>query len=533
VATTSEVFTLGLQQLRAGNLQAAERLYSQIVQANPTHAEAHCNLGLALAGQGKLNEAVLHFRQAVYLQPSFTEAHNNLGTALRRQGDWQEAIQCFQRSLKLDPHFSDAHYNLGNALKDRGQWDEAVDHYQQALRLNANNANIHNNLASVLQNQRKLDEAVSRYQQALQINPNHAEAHRNLGTALQGQGKLELALEHYRQAIRIRPNFAEPHHDRALLQLLLGDFEHGWPEYEWRFRLPALGKPRHFSQPVWDGASLAGRTILLHAEQGLGDTMQFIRFVPLVKRSEGTVIVECQAALLPLLANTAGIDCLAARGSALPAFDCHAPLLSLPRILGINTANIPSAVPCLHAHAKLIERWKHHMSGMRLEPQHRMSDLLVGIAWQGNPAFRNDYLRSIPLSHFARLAQVDGVSLVSLQKGPGTEQLTGDDIKKCIGNLDEVAGPFMDTAAIMTYLDLVICSDSAVAHLAGTLGVPVWVALPLVPDWRWLLEREDSPWYPTMRLFRQTRAGCWDDVFARMGDELKQLVISNTAEPEA
>jgi tetratricopeptide (TPR) repeat protein len=532
VATISELFTLGLQNLTAGDLQAAERLYVQIVRANPAHAEAHCNLGLALAGQGKLNEAVHHFRQAVHLQPNFTAAHNNLGTALRSQGHWKEAIQCFQQALKLDPRFGDAHYNLGNALKDRGQLEEAVDHYHQALRLNPNNANIYNNLGTVLQNQRKLDEAVSHYQQALQINPNHAEAHRNLGTTLQAQGKLAPALEHYQKAIRIRPEFAEPRHDLALLQLLLGDFERGWPEYEWRFRVPGLGRPRHFSQPLWDGAALDHQTVLLHAEQGLGDTMQFVRYLPLVKRSRGKVIVECQPSLLPLLGNAAGMDRLVARGSPLPPFDCHAPLLSLPRILNTSATNVPGPVPYLHADATLIEHWNRPMSDLRLDNGRRMSHFLVGIAWQGNPAFRGDHQRSIPLSHFAGLASADGVRLVSLQKGPGTEQLTGNHIKR-IANLDDAAGPFMDTAAIMMHLDLVICSDSAVAHLAGALGVPVWLALPLVPDWRWLLSREDSPWYPTMRLFRQTRAGRCDEVFARIAEELKRVLRQQQAEPEA
>jgi len=595
MATVAEMFALALQNHRAGNLHLAEQLYQQILQADPGHAETHfklgnirlrqkkwdeaithyhqalnlkpndadvhSNLGLALGAQAKLDEAVAHFRLALSLNPNFAEAHNNLGIALRSQGNWEEACHCFQQALKLNPRFAEAFYNLGNALKDQGQWDDAVAHYRQALQLNPHNANVHNNLGSVLQNQQKLDDAVGHYQQALDLCPNHAEAHRNLGTALQCQGRLEDALRQYQQALQIRPDFPEAHHDQALLRLLQGDFERGWPEYEWRFKLPRSGR-RSFTEPLWEGAALDGRTILLHAEQGLGDTLHFVRYAPLVKERGGTVIVECQPPLLRLLAGVPGIDHLLARGSPLPDFNVQAPLLSLPGILHTTLAAIPGTVPYLHADAKLVEQWRNSaMCDVRCAMSeevvltsdigHLTSDFLVGIAWQGNPAFRGDRNRSIPLASFARLAQVEGVQLISLQKGPGTEQLKQLRIADCglrierqeikplresairnpqsaildLGDrLDEASGAFMDTAAIMKNLDLVVSSDTAIPHLAGALGVPVWVALPLVPDWRWLLEREDSPWYPTMRLFRQTHSGSWEDVFELMAEELKAVV---------
>jgi hypothetical protein len=282
---------------------------------------------------------------------------------------------------------------------------------------------------------------------------------------------------------------------------------------------------------LWDGADLGGRTILLHAEQGLGDTIQFMRYVPLVKERNAHVIVECPQSLVPLLTGFPGCDRLVANGTALPTFDVHSPLLSLPRILHTVLETIPAAIPYLsgvRCPVSGVRRWAGFDTG------HRTPDtgLTVGIAWQGAPGFRNDRQRSIPLKQFAPLARVEGVRLVSLQKGPGTEQLS-DNRQLATDNfhvavlgeyIDETAGAFMETAAVMCRLDLVITSDTSIAHLAGALGVAVWVALPFVPDWRWLLDRPDSPWYPTMRLFRQKRYGDWPGVFENMAQELGRVV---------
>jgi len=471
MATVAEAFSLAVQHHRVGNLRQAEQLYQQILRLQPDCPEAHNALGLLLPSLGRLEEAVTHCRQALHYRPEYPEAHNNLANAL---------------------HLQD-----------------------------------------------KLDEAVAHYHQALRLMPHYAEAHNNLGLALTGQAKLDEALAHYRQCLETRPDFAGAHWNRSLLWLLRGNFEQGWQEYEWRrWTLPEF-TTRPFSQPLWDGSALSGRTILLVAEQGLGDTLQSIRYAPLVKQRGGTVIVECLPPLLRLLAGFPGIDRLVARGSPLPAFDVQAPLLSLPRIFHTALATIPRAVPYLRANPQLVEHWRKSPKSEVRSPKSnpslrtsdfglRTSDFLVGLAWQGSPTYRYDRQRSIPLAHFARLAKAEGVQLISLQKGPGTEQLgalAGQLPVLDLGSrLDEGSGAFMDTAAIMMNLDLVISSDTAIPHLAGALGVPAWVALPLVPNWRWLLEREDSPWYPTMRLFRQTRQGQWEDVFERMAEELKAVV---------
>jgi hypothetical protein len=310
----------------------------------------------------------------------------------------------------------------------------------------------------------------------------------------------------------------------------LGKWREAWPEYEWRWQ--TKGFPRFaFGQPRWDGQGNAG-TLLVLGEQGLGDTLQFVRYLPLVRKRGWKVIFQPQSPLTRLL----GAD-------RAPDFDAYVPLLSLAGVFHTTPDTVPAAVPYLHSDAGLAEYWRGQLresakskvrsaksegTALTSHIAHRTSHLLVGIAWQGDPTFRSDRQRSIPLTCFAPLVQVQGVKLISLQKGPGTEQLREMKDVQDLGNrLDEAAGPFMDSVAILQSVDLVVCSDTAVAHLAGALGVPVWLALPVVPDWRWLLQRSDSPWYPSMRLFRQTRRGDWDEVFERMARELKKLTIVN------
>jgi Glycosyltransferase family 9 (heptosyltransferase) len=307
--------------------------------------------------------------------------------------------------------------------------------------------------------------------------------------------------------------------NRALLWLMQGNWTDGWREYEWRlqtkeYRQHALAGPR------WDGAPLAGRTIILVAERGLGDTIQFVRYAPLVRERGGRVIVLCQGALQPLLAGAPGIDQLAADDRPLPAFHVHARLHSLPAIFQTTLKTVPAAVPHLEADTALANHWSQELAAY--------AGYKIGIAWQGSRKFAGDRERSIPLAHFKPLAEVRGVQLVSLQKGPGSEQLRDLGGKFPIidlgGRLDVSSGAFMDTAAVMKSLDLVVTSDTAIAHLAGALGVPVWVALSSSPDWRWMMERSDSPWYPSMVLFRQHRRGDWGEVFERIARAAKERI---------
>jgi hypothetical protein len=436
----------------------------------------------------------------VRLQPNFAEAWNNLGLTLKQQGDLDEPIRCYREALRYQPAYLAAHMNLGNALR------------QQAL----------------------LVEAADRYREALRLKPDFAEAYSALGVVFQELGSFDESMDCYEQALTFKQDLAEAHWNRGVLRLLLGDLEQAWPDYEWRWTQTRATR-RVFSQPLWDGSDLQGGIILLYTEQGRGDTLQFIRYMPLLKQRGAKVVVECNKSLMPLLARVRGIDELLASDSALAAFDVHVAVGSLPGIFHTSLATIPKVVPYLQADALLVRQWQQELRESRkAEVESRAPAFSIGICWQGDTAYGADRQRSIPLIHFARLAQMDGIRLISLQKGLGTEQLKPGqpaNLLDLTGRLDESSGAFMDTAAIMANLDLVITSDTAIAHLAGALAVPVWVALPHIPDWRWLLERVDSPWYPTMRLFRQSRAGDWDEVFERIAEELRSAQRRGNAGP--
>ena len=485
MATISEALAIAVQHHQAGRLQAAEQVYRQILAVEPALAEAHNNLGVALQDQGKPDEAVACYRRALTLKPGFTEAHNNLGNALKCRGQLDEAIASYRRALELKPEFAQAHYNLGNAFQEQGN----------------------------------LDDAVACYCRALELKPDHAGTHYNLGNALKDQRKLDHALACFRRALELNPDHAEAHWTRAFTWLLAGDWQRGWPEYEWRWRTKEFVL-RRFPQPWWEGESLAGKTILLHAEQGLGDTIQFVRYAPLVKQRGATVVVACQEPLVRLLEGCAGIDQLVAHVEDVRAFDLHAPLLSVPGILKTSLETIPAKVPHVVAKPELVEQWRARLADL--------DGFRVGITWQGNPEFRGDRFRSIPLGHFAPLARIRGVRWISLQKGVGSQQLAEVRDRFPVVDLGSRLQDFTDTAAVMKNLDLVITSDTAAAHLAGALGVPVWVALSFAADWRWLLDRSNSPWYPTMRLFRQRKWGNWRDVFQAIEKALSERLQASS-----
>jgi tetratricopeptide (TPR) repeat protein len=536
---------LGSAHFRQGDFDGAIVRFQELLRLKPDHIAAHYNLGLAHQYQGRFEEAINAYLKALQFQPDLHVARNNLGAALKALGRFEEAIACYRQILLLKPDYAEVHANLGNALALQEKLEEAVTCYRMALQLRPDSAETHYNLGFALSKHGRVEEASAALREALRLKPDHVEALFNLGIILHEQGHLDEALALYERALGTVPHHVGTHINRGLLWLMRGDFARGWPEFEWRWRTKDM--PGYaFQQPRWDGAALEGKTILLYAEQGLGDTLHFIRYIPLVKARGGSVIVECQPPLLRLLADFPGIDRLIGRGSIFPAFDVYAPLLSLPAIFHTTLASVPAPVPYLSANATLVNYWRRNMSAVRcpmsdvkiassdLGP--RTSDIgrifRIGIAWQGNPGRPDDGHRSIPLKCFLRLAQVPGVDFVSLQKGPGTDQITALasywPLLDLSSRLDESAGPFMDTAAVMRNVDLVIAADTAVPHLAGALGIPVWLALSLVPDWRWLLERGDSPWYPTMRLFRQTRYGQWEDVFDRIAEELTKLAADKT-----
>jgi len=508
---------LGNALREQGELDEAVERLRYALRLRPDFPDALHNLGLALHDQGKLEEAVVQLTQAVRLRPDFAEVLNDLGMICGKMKRWDEAADHFQQFVRLRPDHADGYAHLGAVLREQGKLDESADRLRQAVRINPASANIRSNLGLTLQQLGQLVEAEEHLREAIRLDPDHADAHNNLGVSLAQMNRFDDAISEYGEALRIKPDQAVYRRNRALAWLTQGDFEKGWPEYEHRWKCPGFVE-RNFKAPRWTGEPIENKTILLYAEQGLGDTLQWIRFAPLVKQFGANVIAEVQPSLMRLLSRVKGIDRLYAQGETLPAFDFHIPLGSLPGVFQTTVETVPAEVPYLTAEEERVEYWSGQLSAL--------SEFKVGIAWQGNPKQGGDRLRSIPLIHFAPLARLDGVQLISLQKEPGSEQLKemadALPIIDLARRLDLSGGAFLDTAAVMMSLDLVITCDTAIGHLAGALGVPVWLALSSAADWRWLTHRDDTPWYPSMRLFRQSRLGRWDDVFERMAEEIEK-----------
>jgi tetratricopeptide (TPR) repeat protein len=507
---------LGLAYWAAGQPQEALAAYDLAVRYDPNYADAYNNRGVALQRLGRMAEAAICFEEAVRCNPHFAEACSNLGAAYQDQGRMAEAIASFEHAVRCKPEFAAAHNNLGVAYLAEGRAEEAVACSREAVRLLPDYSEGHYNLGLALKKLDRHDEAIAAFHQALRCRPEYADAYNDVALTFQAQGKLDEALAAFDEAVRLRPDFADAHLGRASTLLLGGDFERGWPEYEWRWRCPGfVAPPLHRSQPAWDGGSLEGRTLLLRAEQGMGDTLQFIRYTQALKERGARIILEGQATLLPLLRTCAGIDQTMLLGDMPPPYDVHAYLLSIPRLVGTKLGSVPAEVPYLTADVSLREQWRNEME--------KLPGFKVGISWQGNPGHKNDRNRSFPLAALSPLAKVPGVHLVSLQKGPGSEQFPALAEQFALTEVGSRLDTFMDTAAVLLNLDLVVTADTALAHLAGALAVPVWVPLPFSPDWRWLLDREDSPWYPTMRLFRQPGPRQWTPVFERIAQELSVI----------
>jgi Flp pilus assembly protein TadD len=491
--TLSESLALAVKCHQAGDVVQAERLYREILLAHPCNVDALHLLGLIAFQAGRFDAAVDWIRQSLHYKPEFAEAQLDLGRAFLGTGKREEATACLREAVRLKPDLAAAHYHLGLTL-----WPEG-----------------------------RLEEAEACFRHTLRLAPDWMAAQNPLGFTLALQGRLEEALALFQGILRFNPRHAEAHMNQALVWLLQGRWADAWSEHEWRWQCKQFPPPLH-PPPFWDGSPLAGRTILLWAEQGMGDTFQFLRYVPLVKERGGTVIVECQKPLVRLLAGCPGVDQLVAQGSRLAgSADVHAPLMSLPGVFGTTPDATPAPVPYIHADARLVERWRLELAPSR--------EFKIAIVWQGDPSYRRDRQRSIPLACFEPLARLPGVRLFSLQKGYGIEQLrqAAFPVTDLGPRLDETAGPFMDTAAVLRCVDLVVASDTAVLHLAGALGVRVWAALPYAPDWRWLLDRDDSPWYPTARLFRQTTPGDWAGVFERITAAVRQLLARSNGAGEA
>ncbi len=512
---------LGVNLGDTGRVDEAIVAYRQAVACKPDYSDAYNNLGIALAKKGQLDDAVAAYLRALQAQPAHVGAMTNLGNALKDQGHFEEAIATYQRALDIEPSFPQAWTNLGIALALHGRLDEAVAAHSRALALDPHYLVAHNNLSIALRERGDLDDAMVECRRALDLQPACAAAHNNLGNALRELGRYAEAEANYRRALEIEPDLGEAQFNYAVLLLLRGDYERAWPLYESR-RHEVGHVPRQFPQPAWTGEPLAGRRVLIHAEQGFGDAIQFVRYAGLIAESGGEVIVECPRPLAKLFRTATGVHQVVATGDPLPPFDLHVAMLSQP--LGFRTTRdtIPAAVPYLSADPARSVIWRH-----RLGPRH--SRPRVGLAWAGNSKtvlLRRRHLTPIDLYP---LLTISGVDFYSLQVGHDLARFRDLEGAAPVIDLTAEIADFADTAALITELDLVISVDTAVAHLAGALGRPIWTLLPFVPDWRWGLETTTSPWYPSMRLYRQTTAGDWSTVVSRAATELREQF--DTSEP--
>jgi tetratricopeptide (TPR) repeat protein len=515
-------FNLGNTYLDQSKFERAIFHYQGALALNPAYAEAYFNLGIVLLELGRFDVAIAAFRNTLTLKPHNAEALYNMGIAFQAQSKLEEAIASYQKAVLLKPDFPHAYNNMGNACQDLGDTRKAIVCFQKALQLEPDYVEGHYNLGKSYHVQNRYADAISCYHKALQIAPGFDRACNNLAKTYQDMRRLENAAHFYRKALELNPGYAEAHFNFATLNLLTGNFKAGWRGYEWRFKCRDWKRtyPYRYHIPRWDGERFIGRTLYVHSEQGFGDTIQFIRYLPLVKARGGSVIFETMAPLLELFKNFPGIDELVitpADGQPAVACDLCTPLLSLPAIFGTTLKTIPADIPYLFADPTQTSEWQNDLGSKGFK---------VGLVWAGKSSHDNDHARSCKLENFIPLANVPKVRLYGLQTGKAAGQAAELAAEMNLISLSENFENFADTAGVVANLDLIISVDTAVAHLAGAMGKPVWVLLPFVPDWRWFLDRNDSPWYPTMRLFRQEKQGDWVTVMRRVVEEV-QAVAKN------
>jgi len=530
--------------LQKGDLWRAEFLYRQVIQQAPLRFEAYVPLAMIFIQRGQTQEAAKTFEHALQLKPNdptalfhygnvlhalqrpddalasydralqvspdFLDCLNNRAVVLCAQDRFEEALIGLDRALALNPANALAHHNRGIALAGLERFGEAVKAYDAALALVPDHADIWNNRAAALAKLHRLSEAVESYDKALSLNPGSAEALYNRGVALTELKRIEEALQSYKHCVALAPNDAKATYNLSLCLLQLGRLEEGFRLYESRKRLPT--GLHHYPKPVWSGGEdISGKSLLVRAEQGAGDIIQFSRYLALLQNRGAKVILAVSGKLIRLL-KSLGVEIVSADGPA-PDFDYHVSLMSLPFLLGTTLENIPAFIPYLAAEPELARKWKDRIGDTGFK---------IGIVWQSS-ASGTAIGKSFPLRQYAGLSKIPGVRLISLQRHDQAGEVNDFPVEQFGPEFDGGADAFIDSAALMQSLDLVITSDTGTAHLAGALGRPVWVALKYVPDWRWLLDRSDTPWYPTMRLFRQPAAEDWDGLFGQMQTELATL----------
>jgi tetratricopeptide (TPR) repeat protein len=494
--------------------------FNRALAIKPDYAEGLYNRGNALADLKRLDEAVASYARALAIKPDYAEALYNRGIALKDLKRLDEALASFIRVLAIKPDYADALNNRGIVLKDLERVDEALASYDRALAIKPDYPEALYNRGNALTELKRLDEALASFDRAIALRPDYADVLNNRGTVLKDLKRIDDALASYDRVLAIKPDHADALCNRGLAQLLGGNYRKGFEGCEWRWETNGFSsKAPNIGATKWQGEELAGRSILVFSEQGLGDQIQFTRYLPLLIQRGAKVTYFCPAQLVRLLRPLDPQIAFVSSLSGEESFDFQCALMSLPLRFGTELGSIPSRVPYLKAEADLAGAWKHRIGEAGFK---------IGISWQGNPNGKIDRGRSFPLSELSPLARRPGIRVISLQKNHGLDQLVNLPADAAVETLGDGfdGGPdaFIDTAAVMSNLDLIVTSDTSIAHLAGALGRPTWVALQHVPDWRWLLDRDDSPWYPTMRLFRQQARDDWSPVFRDMAVELDAVL---------
>lgn len=471
----------------AGNLQKAEQMYLQILDQEPDHPDATHFMGVLAYNAGNNDAAVAYLKKAIEMMPSNAGCLNNMGNVFQQQGRYLESVKWYETAIRINPGHKMAHNNIAVAYLHLGD----------------------------------LDKALMSAERVLALDPEYAEAHNNQCEIFRAMGDNDKALAAVNNALSIDPDMVSAHWNRALIWLLKGNFQDGWPEYEWRWRRPTTQNRAFAHGALWQGEDIKGKTLFVYEEQGLGDTLQFIRYLPMLRNLGARIVFETGPALIRLVAENQVYDRLLVglKGvdtRSVDRFDFHVPLLSLPHIFKTKIETIPNNTPYLRADPTLCHIWKNRLS--------RDDSFRVGLVWAGRPLHKNDCNRSVPLRLFETLGKVKGVSFYSLQKEKHEKWTDMDSLKIFERDLGPEISDFADTAAIMENLDLIISVDTSVVHLAGAMGKPVWTLVPFAPDFRWLLDRGDSPWYPTMQLFRQTSSREWAPVMEQVSSALAQRV---------
>lgn len=500
-----------------GDNSQAEQAYRTALQQASDDAESLWGLGHVLVAQGQPKEGRLHLARALDLAPDVPGIVIDYAQALVACGAFIDARRILETAHARWPENAEMLFNLGMVHGEYGDRALAEQEVRQAIALDPELGVAHNYLGILLEKRGLWEAAHDAYRSAIRLDENFPEPYSNLGNLLAGRLRLDEAERCYRKTIKLNPNLAEAHHNLGLLLLLTGRLEEGWRLYRSRWKAPdAREHVRVFARPEWRGEPLDGKKILVHAEQGFGDTLQFVRYMPLLRKLGAQVIFESQSALIRLLEGVAGIDHLMRRGDPFPEYDFHVPLLNLPGLVDARLDNLPAVIPYVFPLKAASEKWRTQLSALG-------SGLKVGIAWAGNPKHANDRSRSLPVRKLALLADIENLHWISLQKHTACPPADESNVPLPLTDWTGDFNDYTDTAALIDQLDLVVAVDTSVAHLAGALGKPVWIMLPYAPDWRWLLGRSDTPWYPTAVLYRQSQPGDWAGVLKAVRTDLEAI----------